>query len=93
MSGHPNSHRCILSLVTLIASRTCTDFAGARSILFKRHATRVVKTNALCLLYDSKLFSNGHMLVVHVAGVSSLLHIVSFSCTYRINSLQLHYSQ
>lgn len=51
---HPEAHRGILSLVTLIASRTRTDFAMARSILVQRHAALLVRGNALCLLSNSE---------------------------------------
>ena len=47
---HPEAHRAVLSVVATIASRSMIVFAMARGILFLRHPTLLITSNAACLL-------------------------------------------
>ena len=47
---HPDAHRALCSVATVIAARGMSTFSSAKSILFQRHAALLVTNNALCLM-------------------------------------------
>ena len=47
---HPDAHRALYSVATIIAARGLSTFSRARGILFQRHAALLVNKNALCLM-------------------------------------------
>ena len=47
---HPDAHRALCSVATIIAARGMSTFSSAKSILFQRHAALLVTNNALCLM-------------------------------------------
>ena len=47
---HPDAHRALCSVATVIAARGMSNFSSVKSILFQRHAALLVTNNARCLV-------------------------------------------